>query len=59
MNKYELAVALTKLRMTRLYESHGQSPEKAKAMAEDAIQQNGVSGIKAMGTPEGSIVAIC
>jgi len=58
MTKNELAVALTKLRMTRLAESQGHSPEEAKAIAEDAILQGGISGMKAMATPEGSIVTI-
>jgi len=59
MNRYELAAALTKLRMTRVAESQGHSPEEARAIADGAIlAQGGVSGIKAMGTPEGAIVVI-
>lgn len=59
MNRNELSAALTKLRMTRIAESQGHSPEDAKTIAEDAIlRQGGVSGIKAMGTPEGAIVVI-
>ncbi|MCK9516226.1 MAG: CFI-box-CTERM domain-containing protein [Ottowia sp.] len=58
MTKNELAVALTKLRMTHLAESQGHSADEAKAMAEDAIRQGGISGMKAMATPEGSIVTI-
>lgn len=58
MTKNELAVALTRLRMCRLAESQGHSPDEAKAMAENAIRQGGISGMKAMATPEGSIVTI-
>lgn len=58
MTKNELVVALTKLRMTHLAESQGHSSDEAKAMAEDAICQGGISGMKAMATPEGSIVTI-
>lgn len=58
MTKNELAVALTKLRMTHLAESQGHSSEEAKAIAENAIRQGGVSGMMAMATPEGSIVTI-
>ena len=58
MNKNELAAALTKLRMARLAESQGHSAEEAKSIAEDTIRQGGISGMKAMATPEGSIVTI-
>lgn len=58
MTKNELAVALTKLRMSRLAESQGHSPEEAKAIAENAIRQGGINGMKAMATTEGSIVTI-
>lgn len=58
MNKNELATALTKLRMARLAESQGHSAEEAKAIADDTIRQGGISGMKAMATPEGSIVTI-
>ncbi|MFZ3223132.1 MAG: CFI-box-CTERM domain-containing protein [Rugosibacter sp.] len=58
MNKNELATALTRLRMARLAESQGHSAEQARAIADDTLRQGGVSGLKAMATPEGSIVTI-
>lgn len=58
MTKNELAIALTKFRMARLAESQGHSPDQAKAIAENAILQGGINGIKAMATWEGSIVTI-
>ena len=58
MTKNELAVALVKIRMSRLAESQGHSPDEAKAIAEDTIRQGGISGMKAMATPEGSILTI-
>lgn len=58
MVKNELSIALTKLRMSRLAESQGHSSDEAKAMAENAIREGGVSDMMAMATPEGSIVTI-
>ena len=58
MDKYELAVILTKMRIAHFAESQGHSPEDARSMAHDAIRQGGISGIMAMATPEGAIVTI-